>query len=44
MYLLGRCYEDGVGVAADPVQAREWFRKAATRGSEEAAKKLESLK
>ena len=29
---LARCYEEGVGIARDPVKARDWYRKAAALG------------
>ncbi len=31
-YYLGMMYEDGKGVRADPVQAREWYERAAQAG------------
>ena len=30
---IGRCYSRGEGVAGDPVEAVEWFRKAAEQGA-----------
>lgn len=38
--LLGRLYENGLGVDPDPVTAAEWYRKAAEAGSVEGMKLL----
>ena len=38
--LLGRLYENGLGVDPDPVTAAEWYRKAAEGGSVEGMKLL----
>ena len=43
MYLLGRAYERGTGVAVDRVEAVQWYRKAAAGGSESAAQRLKAL-
>ncbi|HAF91488.1 MAG TPA: hypothetical protein DCG67_07025, partial [Pseudomonas sp.] len=32
MNLVGRCLEDGLGVAADPAAARAWYRRSAEAG------------
>ena len=32
MSLVGRCFEEGWGVAADPVAARAWYRRSAEGG------------
>jgi len=32
MYNLAVCFEDGVGVEKDPVQAVDWYRQAADGG------------
>ena len=42
MLILGDCYADGRGVLKDPVQAVEWYRKAAELGNSEAMFKLGS--
>jgi TPR repeat protein len=36
MYKLGNLYDDGHGVAQDSAKAREWYEKAADKGSVEA--------
>ena len=33
MYLYARCFEAGTGVAADPVEASDWYRRAAEAGN-----------
>ncbi len=35
-YLLARAYDDGNGVALDPVEALRWYRRAAEHGSRQA--------
>jgi hypothetical protein len=45
MYNLGVLYERGIGVAANPAQARSWYDRAAAhnhRGAREALKRLGS--
>ena len=39
-FALGQAYETGAGVAADPVQARAWYEKAAAQGDEFAIQRL----
>lgn len=36
MFIVGRCYLDGVGVTADTEQADMWLNKAASKGNEAA--------
>jgi TPR repeat protein len=36
-------YEQGLGVPADPAQARDWYGKAAQAGDAEAAEALKRL-
>lgn len=31
MGMIAQCYERGIGVAADPVRAREWYDRIATK-------------
>ena len=40
-YQLGVLYREGLGIAADPAQARAWFEKAAAQGHEAAKAALE---
>ncbi len=39
-YAVGRCYEEGIGVAKDTREALNWYRKAALQGHEDARNKL----
>ena len=39
-YELGTRYEKGIGVEADPAQARQWYEKAASQGDEFALQRL----
>lgn len=41
---LGVCYENGQGVPRSQEKAKEWYRKAAEQGYEDAQKALEKLK
>ena len=43
MYILGRYYEDGIGIEKDPRKAREWYQKAKKRGNPAARRALEAL-
>lgn len=43
MYILGRYYEDGIGIEKDPKKAKEWYTKAKKRGNQAARRALESL-
>ena len=33
MFIVGRCYLDGVGTEKDPVEAKKWFNKGAASGN-----------
>ena len=33
MFIVGRCYQDGVGTEKDPAEAKKWFNKAAAAGN-----------
>ena len=33
MFIVGRCYLDGVGTDKDPNEARKWFNKGAAAGN-----------
>ena len=39
-YNLGYCYEHGLGVSRDPVQAYAWYRRAATHSADRALQSL----
>ncbi len=43
-FVLGTCYEDGIGVEADLTEAREWYGRAAEQGHREAKKALKKLR
>lgn len=43
MFALGKLYEDGRGVTADPVKAREWYREAAKAGHADAMVRLAEI-
>lgn len=43
MYILGRYYEDGIGIEKDLRKAKEWYTKAKKRGNEAARRALEAL-
>ena len=43
-FYLGRCYEKGRGTSIDLVKAKEWYKKAADRGHQNAKKCLKALK
>lgn len=43
MYILGRYYEDGIGIEKDLKKAKEWYAKAKKRGNQAARRALESL-
>ena len=40
MWLLGTCYERGIGVERDAEEAKAWYAKAGSLGSKEAMAKL----
>lgn len=40
---MGECYQYGTGVPRDLAQAKEWYRKAAKQGDEDARKRLNEL-
>lgn len=39
-YAIAECYANGIGVDKDAQTAKEWYKKAADQGHEEAAEKL----
>ena len=43
MFVLGDCYQHGVGVPKDQQEALRWYRKAAERGHTQAKKLLAQL-
>ncbi|MBO4502601.1 MAG: sel1 repeat family protein [Candidatus Methanomethylophilus sp.] len=43
MYIVGRYYEDGIGIEKDLNKAKEWYRKAKKRGNSAAKRALEAL-
>ena len=43
MYILGRYYEDGIGIEKDLKKAKEWYAKAKKRGNQAARRALEAL-
>ena len=43
MYILGRYYEDGIGIEKDPRKAKEWYQKAKKSGNAAAKRALEAL-
>ncbi|MCQ2085429.1 MAG: sel1 repeat family protein [archaeon] len=43
MYILGRYYEDGIGIEKNPAKAKEWYQKAKKRGNAAAKRALEAL-
>lgn len=43
MYIVGRYYEDGIGIEKDLSKAKEWYRKAKKRGNSAAKRALEAL-
>lgn len=43
MYILGRYYEEGIGIERDPAKAREWYTKAKKRGNAAARRALEDM-
>lgn len=43
MYILGRYYEDGIGIEKDLRKAKEWYSKAKKRGNAAAKRALEAL-
>ncbi|MCQ2070005.1 MAG: sel1 repeat family protein [archaeon] len=43
MYILGRYYEDGIGMEKNVEAAKEWYAKAAEQGNEAAKRALEAL-
>ena len=43
MYIVGRYYEDGIGINRDLNKAKEWYRKAKKRGNSAAKRALEAL-
>jgi TPR repeat protein len=42
-YYMGKFYEDGVGVTKDVGQAVQWYRKAASKGNDDAKRALSRL-
>lgn len=43
MYIVGRYYEDGIGIERDLNKAKEWYQKAKKRGNSAAKRALEAL-
>lgn len=43
MYIVGRYYEDGIGIEKDLRKAKEWYFKAKKRGNSAAKRALEAL-
>ena len=43
-FMLGRCYEGGIGVPQDKYEAIKWYRKAAAGGFKYAGTKAENLR
>ena len=43
MYIVGRYYEDGIGIEKDLNKAKDWYRKAKKRGNSAAKRALEAL-
>lgn len=43
MFIVGRYYEEGIGIAKDIEKAKEWYTKAKKRGNAAARKALEDL-
>ncbi len=43
MYIVGRYYEDGIGIEKDLKKAKEWYMKAKKRGNSAARRALEAL-
>ncbi len=43
MYIVGRYYEDGIGIEKDLKKAKEWYAKAKKRGNSAARRALEAL-
>jgi TPR repeat protein len=43
MVNLGMMYQNGLGVAKDPAQARKWYETAAAAGDESAKASLKKL-
>ena len=39
-YAIAECYANSIGVDKDAQTAKEWYKKAADQGHEEAAEKL----
>jgi TPR repeat protein len=44
MYIVGRYYEDGIGMEKDLEQAKVWYGGAAKKGNEAAKRALESIR
>ena len=44
MFIVGRCYLDGVGTEKDPEEARRWFNKAAAGGNQASKRALNQLR
>ena len=44
MFIVGRCYLDGVGTEKDPTEARTWFNKAAAEGNQASKRALNQLR
>jgi TPR repeat protein len=42
-FKLGQIYEQGLGVASDPLEATRWYRMAAEQGHSEAASALKAI-
>jgi TPR repeat protein len=43
MNLVGRCYEEGIGVAADVGAAHDWYRRSAEAGDFRGQRSLASV-
>ncbi len=43
MYIVGRYYEDGIGIEKDLKKAKEWYMKAKKRGNSAARRALDAL-
>ena len=43
MYIVGRYYEDGIGIEKDLNKAKDWYRKAKKRGNSAAKRALDAL-
>ncbi len=43
VFLMGTAYDEGLGVAKDPIQAERWYRRSAERGNVQAREALKRL-